>query len=856
MDDLMSGAQTMEQGVRLYKEMKALLKKGGFLLQKWSSNNQDLITEIQKNERQPDLINNDEDKSLKMKVDNIVKILGITWNKSRDELQYSVTLPPLSMPITKRKIISDVARLFDPLGWIAPCVITAKAFIQRLWITGVGWDEEPSTDIIEDWLKYREELLLLTNFRLPRWLRTQTDDSLVELHGFCDASNVAYAAVVYLRVISKSGDIHVNIIGAKTKVAPVKQISVPRLELCGAVLLAKLLMEIAEVMDIPKTQIRAWTDSTVVLAWLNKHPSTWKTFVANRVSEILSTLESSHWSHVSTKENPADCASRGVSPRDLQEHTLWKRGPNFLLQQTIEYSKVKDTTAQEEKTIKTKTYVGTLEKSMFDKFSTLTRLLRVVAYCRRFITRREPNQIGKGKHLNKWEMDEALSSCLKITQLSSFDSEISEIRKHGQVSARSKLLSLTPFLDDKDFLRVGGRLTQLKEEESFKHPVILPHDSPLTYLIIADAHKRTMHGGAQIMLNYLRSAYWIVGAKNLVKHHIRKCVTCTRYRAEQRTQLQGSLPSARITPARAFSKTGVDYAGPINLRTSKGRGHKSYKGNICLFVCMVTKAVHIEAVTDLSSRGFLEAFKRFVSRRGHCSELYSDNGTNFVGASKELKELFNLEKSALAQEIAESLATQGTAWHFIPPRAPNFGGLWEAGIKSTKFHIKRVIGDTTLTYEEMATLLSQIEACLNSRPISLLSNDPEDPNPLTPGHFLIGEPLVTIPEINYETSSISSLKRWQLTQRMLQTFWRRWSNEYLTHYLHRYKWALKSPEPQVGEVVLIKDDDLPPARWLFGRIELKHPGPDNITRVVTLKCKGSLIKRPISKLCLLPIAKV
>ncbi|XP_073955703.1 uncharacterized protein [Choristoneura fumiferana] len=272
MDDLMSGAQTLEQGIKLYKEMSALLKKGGFLLQKWSSNNQDLITEIYRNEKQPDP-NNNEDKNLEIKEDNIVKILGLTWNKSHDELQYSVKLPPLSKPITKRKIISDVARLFDPLGWIAPCVITAKVFIQRLWITGVGWDEEPSTDIIGDWLKYREELLQLTNFRLPRWLKTRMDDSLVELHGFCDASNVAYAAVVYLRIVSTSGDIHVNLIGAKTKVAPVKQVSIPRLELCGAALLAKLLAEIAEVMDIPKTQTRAWTDSTVVLAWLNKHPT-------------------------------------------------------------------------------------------------------------------------------------------------------------------------------------------------------------------------------------------------------------------------------------------------------------------------------------------------------------------------------------------------------------------------------------------------------------------------------------------------------------------------------------------------------------------------------------------------------
>ncbi|XP_061711692.1 uncharacterized protein LOC133520988 [Cydia pomonella] len=208
----------------------------------------------------------------------------------------------------------------------------------------------------------------------------------------------------------------------------------------------------------------------------------------------------------------------------------------------------------------------------------------------------------------------------------------------------------------------------------------------------------------------------------------------------------------------------------------------------------------------------------------------------------------------MVQEISKALATQGTTWHFIPPRAPNFGGLWEAGIKSTKFHIKRVIGESTLTYEEMATLLSQVEACLNSRPISVLPSNPNEPSPLTPGHFLVGEALVTIPEVNYEESNISSLKRWQLTQRMLQRFWRRWSSEYLVHLLHRYKWAFKTPEPEVGDIVLVKEDDLPPTKWLFGRIVQKFPGSDNLTRVVSLKCGNSIIKRPTSKLCILPLS--
>lgn len=851
MDDLMTGCQTEEEGLILYEEMKALLEEGGFILQKWASNKVQLLKMIMKKEnaqKQNPCLKDD----LKLGMDDIVKILGLTWHRNADEFQYTVNLPPLSPPATKRKIIADVSRLFDPLGWIAPCLITAKIFIQRLWIAGVGWDEEPPTDILQDWLTYRNQLSQLIHFRIPRWVFTNSKDAEVELHGFSDASNMAYAAVVYIRVRNTSGKIDVAMIGAKTRVAPVKQISIPRLELCGAGLAAKLLVEIATVMDIPKQNIRAWTDSTVVLAWLNKHPSNWKTFVANRVSEILTTLESSQWFHVSTKENPADCASRGVLPVELEGHELWKFGPKFLHDEHISYTKLKNNETQIEKSAKV--HVGLVTESILDKYSSLTKLLRIVAFCRRWITKRSVQQTKETfQSLAKRELDDAMICCIKLCQRMEFANEISEIKKYGFLKTRSsKLISLTPFMDN-GVLRVGGRIKNSQESEDIKHPVILPHDSQFTKLIVADAHAKTLHGGPQLMLNYLRSAYWIIKAKNLVKQHVGKCISCIRQKIKTQTQLMGSLPSARVTPGRAFIRSGVDYAGPINLRVSKGKGQRSYKGYVCLFVCMVTKAIHLEVVSDLTSRGFLEAFKRFVSRRGHCLEVYSDNGTNFVGASRELKYLFDMEKSNTTQEIVESLASTGTTWHFIPARSPNFGGLWEAGIKSTKHHIRRVIGDSTLTFEEMTTLLCQIEACLNSRPISVLPNEPGEPNPLTPGHFLIGQALVTVPEINYETSSMSNLKRWQMTQKMLQNFWRRWSAEYLTHCVHRYKWAYHTPEPNVGDVVLVKEDDLPPTKWLFGRILQKHPGTDNLTRVVTIKCKNALIKRPTSKLCILPV---
>ncbi|XP_072946331.1 uncharacterized protein [Epargyreus clarus] len=304
-DDLMTGCESVAEGVEIYKKMNQMLNRGGFQLQKWSSNSEKLLKEIKEESGIQD--------SLEIKTDEVLKILGLTWNRTTDEFQYTVQLPELETPVVKRKVISDIAKLYDPLGWLAPVIVTAKIFIQKIWLTGIDWDDELPSHLLEEWLVFRNTLGHLTQFRMHRWLGTY-DNATLELQGFCDASNGAYAAVVYARVVDCDGVVHVILLSSKTKVAPIKQVSIPRLELCGAVLLARLLHEISETLEVAKENVHAWTDSTVVLAWLRSHPSRWKTFVANRVSEILTTMDAHQWSHVRSNDNPADYASRGVLP--------------------------------------------------------------------------------------------------------------------------------------------------------------------------------------------------------------------------------------------------------------------------------------------------------------------------------------------------------------------------------------------------------------------------------------------------------------------------------------------------------------------------------------------------------------
>lgn len=406
-------------------------------------------------------------------------------------------------------------------------------------------------------------------------------------------------------------------------------------------------------------------------------------------------------------------------------------------------------------------------------------------------------------------------------------------------------------------MRVGGRLAAANMSQEFKHPQILPAKNILTTLIISDIHIRNMHAGTQLTLHTLRQRFWVPNARNTIKQIIHRCVKCFRYaKSNHARQIMGNLPSPRITPTRAFLSSGVDYAGPITLRMYKGRCKKTSKGYICLFVCLSTRAVHLEMVSDMTTEAFVAAFRRFTSRRGKCADLYSDCGTNFVGANSELLELrSHLIKKGRDPQLASIMADEGTNWHFIPPGSPNFGGLWESAVKSVKYHIRRTIGPTLLTYEEMTTVLCQVEACLNSRPLCAISDDPDDLLALTPGHFLIGEPLNMLPDPDLTKSPENRLNRWQLLQRMTQNIWDRWHKEYISSLQNLPKWQNASANVQINDLVLVSDERLPPAKWLLGRVTQIHPGQDNKVRVVTVKHSGGEIKRNTRKLCVLPIEK-
>lgn len=642
-----------------------------------------------------------------------------------------------------------------------------------------------------------------------------------------------------------------TLIAARSRVSPINTVSIPRLELCGAALLSNLMHHlITNIFSTIDLELYAWCDSQITLAWLKSPPSRWKVFIGNRTSQILSKLPTCRFGYVKSSDNPADIATRGLCPSKLREKELWWQGPPWLVKSpqlwpaNIPKSNIDQSSLEERIVINASTIIN--EWNYLLRFSTLTKLLRVTAIMLR-IGKRIQHLPTHTSSLTSAELSAALSAVIKQTQGTHFGETIRSISNTSTQHINGTLIPLHPFIDHQGLLRVGGRLRKADISYDQKYPIILPKRSHLTKLIVNHAHHHTLHGNVQLMLNMLRLKYWIINGRSSVKQIIHQCTICRRLQASIAPPFMSDLPAHRINQSSPFMHTALDYAGPISTRATNGRGRKQIiKGYVCIFVCLATKAIHLEAVSSLTSEAFIAAFNRFISRRGRCSDVYSDCGTNFVGANRILNQY-----NKLCQQSSPSFAMENIQWHFSPPGAPHFNGLAEAGVKSMKRHLNRVIGTTVLTYEELATTLCQIEACLNSRPLCAIKDDPSQSQVLTPGHFLIGRPPLLLAEPNVLEQKTFK-QRWHLIRQLYQLFWKQWHIEYLNELQRRVKWVKPRPEPSINDIVIIKDENLPPLKWSLGKIIELHPGDDGVTRVVTLKTQSNVIKRPVVKLCWLP----
>ncbi|XP_058820716.1 uncharacterized protein LOC131682920 [Topomyia yanbarensis] len=860
MDDMISGVNSVEEGKILCTQLLQLFQSVGFSLRKWSTNSPDILAHIPAELR-------DERTVFDLDLSSSVKTLGLKWEPASDRFRFQVPKWSESTTITKRIALSDSARLYDPLGLVGPVIVLAKLFMQELWRNQRTWDEPLEEEVQQRWLQFRANLTSLEHLTVPRWVVPCIEPTIVEVHGFCDASERAYGACIYLRTVCANGNISVLLLTSKSKVAPLgdskkqKKICLPRLELSSALLLSHLYQKVQQSL---KLQLKSffWTDSMIALYWLSANPSRWKTFVANRVSEIQHLTKDGIWAHVPGIENPADIISRGMLPAQLMETTAWWEGPPWLQQPERFRPPLVRSTHEDFPTeyLEEKLAVMSVQVKapcfIFSLRSSYNALVRLVSYLLRFTHNCKPAHRSDRKvgFLSTNEITEAVNVLVKISQKECFAEEIRAITVDGQVKPNSRLKTLTPILKNQ-ILRVGGRLENAPIADDRKHPMILHPNHPFTELIADHYHKKLLHAGPQLIIANMREKFWPLRVRNLARRVVHSCIKCFRCKPTILEQLMGELPPERVTPTFPFLTTGVDLCGPFYYRHA-GRKSSPTKGFVAIFVCLVTKAVHIELVADLSTNAFVSALKRFVARRGLPAVIECDNAKNFVGASRELAELAKQFASQQHQHVVTSHCSENGIWFkFIPPRSPNFGGIWEAAVKSCKKHLKATLGTAILMKDDLETLLTQTEGCLNSRPLTQLSSDPEDLEVLTPGHFLVSRPLVAIPEPSYEAIPKGRLDRYQLTQEYLRRIWKHWSMDYLSGLLPRTKWTRQRDNVTIGTMVLLKEDNLPPLKWRLGRITQIFRGDDGNVRVVSVKTKDGELRRAISNICVLPVRK-
>lgn len=841
-DDLICSLPDLDTATDSHFQLVKLLLTGGFKMVKWMSNSSEFLSQIPSDYKLP--------QNLEFDQGNNSYVLGLLWNHSTDLFTFKIELEQLDC--TKRNMLSVVARIFDPLSFLAPVTLFIKLLIKRLWELKLEWDEPAPKNISELWINFQKELVLLNNVCIPRHLGLLSE-SVLTLVGFCDASPAAYGCVIFCRVEIPNHEPKISLLIAKSKVAPVKITTLPRLELTAAVLLAKQLAYLKTTYGDRIFKIYALSDSMITLCWINSDPCKWKPFVSHRVSQIHQLIPNIQWYFVPGKENAADCASRSLTPSQLLKNSSWFNGPPWLRTDFYNWP-IKSTSECKSQNMfnESRVHIAIQESHhdlypLINYFSSWSKLLNATVYVLRFI-----KVLPRNGNISNRDWKVAEEYLLRTVQKNHFFEDYRSLETLN-CPVQPALRKLNPFVFNK-IIRVGGRLAHANIKIDQKHPVLLPKSDPLVVLLINYYHKKYCHAGPHLLQSLLCKDYWILSARSVIRQCIWKCNTCFRTNPKPIYPLMGDLPAERVNPAKAFLNTGIDYTGAFFITMSRRRGIKSQKAYVCLFICLATKAIHLELASDLSTEAFLAAFKRFISRRGTCTCIYSDCGTNFVGAKTKLNELHELiESKQFKDSLQHELNSCKITWKFNPPSSPWMGGFWEANIKSLKTHLTRVVGTQILTYEEFYTVLTQIEAVLNSRPLYALSDDPNAPVALTPSHFLYGSPLNSLPAEDLTSEPPNRLvERYKLLDSMVQHFWKRWHVEYLSTLQCRQKWNTKSNPPKEGNVVVIIRDDVPPLLWPLATIQRLYPGKDGVSRVALVKTKNSSYMRPVAKLCPLP----
>ncbi|XP_044183283.1 uncharacterized protein LOC122963962 [Acropora millepora] len=872
-DDFNGGKDSVHEAFQLYSKAKSRMKEGGFNLRKWISNSEKLMQWINQEEGVPIMeasMVSEEDKTYtqtQLGVNNSTiscerKILGLNWNIEKDTFMFYfdwLVQFARELPLNKCSVLKVVAKLYDPLGLISPLFITVKALFQDLCKLKIGWDKPLDEELTLRYSSWLSDLLKVKCIPIERRYVPNSEENVISLqiHGFGDSSEVAYAAVVYLRIETNEGA-YTQLVMSKTRVAPLAKQTIPRLELLAALILSRLInrVRVALLPVIKVDEVYCWTDSMTKLHWIKGVERNYKQFVENRVREIRQNVPPESWGHCPGIENPADLPSRGMKAEALKQSEIWWHGPPWLVEGKEMWPKFENTTEPpsvcfDEMRVSDRpnnctelvvTVRAPALSSVFyeQRYSDIKRLFRVTAFVLRFLhnLKSRKNGMAATGPLSTDEYGAAEILWLREMQQAVVESPRFESLKY----------QLGLYTDDNGLLRCKGRLQNATIPFNAKYPILLPADHYLTALIIHDCHKRVLHNGSRETLAELRSRFWIVRGRQVVRKVLSRCVICKRIEGQHYAiPPTAPLPQFRVEESPVFTNSGIDFVGPLFVKSGakeKGDMEKIY---IALYTCGSSRAVHLDVVPDLTAETFIRSFKRFICRRGIPRLVVSDNAKTFKTTAKFLSSIFELP------EVQNFLLNHKVKWRFNLERAPWWGGFFERMVRCVKRCLKKILKSAKLTYEELLTVVVEIECVLNSRPLTYVSSE-DRVEPLTPSHLLTGRRLLSIPDepivAEEKSSDVEILTRRQrYVTLLLSHFWNRWKKEYVVELREHHRAlekgaASNSSSIQTGDIVTeMEEGKSNRGMWRLGKILDVHPGNDGLVRGATIEVASDNGKR-------------
>ncbi|XP_053403242.1 uncharacterized protein LOC128558339 [Mercenaria mercenaria] len=865
-DDALTSKPEATQTIELMKKTQStLLEEGHIRLHKIASNSLLVMSSFPTR----DLGNNS--KSLELGSDEdccLHRSLGVSWDILKDVLTFRISDDV--KPFTRRGILSTVNSLYDPIGFVAPVVIKGKLLLRDLVSRNYDWDDELPFDRQREWVEWRESLKSLDSIEIPRqYLPVSPENATrIELHVYCDASEKAIAASAYIVCKALKGEDRSSFVMGKAKVAPTSGHTIPRLELCAAVLAVETTSTILEQIDINFDQVKYFSDSKVVLGYINNKTKRFYTYVSNRVEKIRSSSCPEQWNYVPTHLNPADCATRGVAAINMVQ-SQWLKGPSQMhLEEDSDFPLVNpeldkeihvNVAASKVTCAEQNIERSMLETERFERFSSWASIKRAISFLQRRVNVVSSQLSSKPDEeiLDFTRQDRAESLILRSVQIEAYSEEYQCLDAGKSIPKKSAIATLNPFIDAKGVLRVDGRLERSDWTSYEKHPAIVPKKHHIATLLVRHYHEHVKHQGRHLTEGALRSSgYWIVGAKRLISSIIHSCVQCRKLRGKHAQQIMSDLPQDRLEPAPPFTYVGVDAFGPWNVTARRTRGGKanSKRWGI-LFTCLTIRAIHIEVVEEMSASAFMNALRRFIAQHGNVKLFRSDRGTNFVGATKDLNvNVINVEDGC----VNNLLKQKGVLWVFNPPHASHMGGAWERMIGVVRRILDSILSEAsckTLTHDVLTTVMAEVCAIVNARPIVPISTDSSEPEVLSPSSILTQKADFSTPD--FENMSLTDIYRaeWKRVQVLADRFWKRWKNDYLQSLQPRRKWQQEVEDIHVGDVVLVKDVEVIRNQWPLGIVEEVFPSKDGRVRKLSVRMrremKNVVLTRPISEIVLL-----